>query len=261
MVGDSVPGGTALWHSQIKELGGRPRLGRRTTDSRRRTADSTTLALANGGRGSSRRSGTRKKSLARPSNTSRALATRPWHPGGDGDPGGDGGQPGADDSAHSGTRKMRWVWHSQKKLQHTRSKSLAGDPGGDGGRGNSGTRQRNPGKDGGRRPWRRSSSDSAKGAWGPTWRGRRTTPTKTADDGTRKSDWRATLAGDWRALAKPAWWANLAAGTPLSLTRTTARRTRRTTLAVDGEDSGEDDAGIVTHHARRSGRSRTQNPF
>ena len=56
--------------------------------------------------------------------------------------------------------------------------------------------------------------------WGATWRGRPTTPTKTADDGTRKSD------GDWWALAKPAWWANLA-GTPLALARTTARRTWR----------------------------------
>ncbi|CAE7841690.1 unnamed protein product, partial [Symbiodinium sp. KB8] len=103
-------------------------------------------------------------------------------------------------------------WHSQKKLgatvQHipgTRNKTLAPW----------------------RRPWRVRRTSRRGRAWGPTWRGRRTTLTKTADDGTRKSDWRATLAGDWRALAKPAWWANLAAGTPLALARTTARRTRR----------------------------------
>ena len=174
--------------------------------------------------------------------------------------------------------RLRTFWHSQNELALALAKKAWRDPpthsqqelGGRPWRGrrtrrgrrtphNSGTRQSNPGGDGGRRPWRRSSSDSAKGAWGPTWRGRRTTLTKTADDGTRKSDWRATLAGDWRALAKPAWWANLAAGTPLALARTTARRTRRkwtartparTTLVGKHITHGE--VGEVEHKTRSS---------
>ena len=123
-----------------------------------------------------------------------------------------------------------------RQTPDTPKTSLAGDPGG---------MADDPGGDG--------ALALAKRAWRANLAGPADDPDQ--DGGRRHS-------GDWRALAKSARRANLA-GTPLdlALARATARRTRRTTLAVDSEDSGEDDAGTVTHHARRSGRSRTQNPF